>query len=46
MEAVAAPLPKHLLLFGWWCSIVTNLMEAMADPTWVQSTIVTRQDMC
>ena len=24
MEAVAAPPPKHLLLFGWWCSTVTK----------------------
>ena len=24
MEAVAAPLPKHLLLFSGWCSTVTK----------------------
>ena len=25
MEALAAPLTKHLLLlFGWWCSTVTK----------------------
>ena len=24
MEAVAAPLTKHLLLFGWWSSTVTK----------------------
>ena len=23
-EAVAAPLPKHLLLFGWWSSTVSK----------------------
>ena len=30
-EAVAYPLPKHLL-FGWCSSLVQLLKEAMADP--------------
>ena len=46
MEAVATPITKHLLFFGSRVQLLPNLKEAMADPTWVQSTIVTRQDMC
>ena len=47
-EAVA-DIPEKHLLFGWISSpkefITKSLKEAVADPTWVQSTIATTCDM-
>ena len=42
------PLPKHLLcLVGsvLFCNVTKSSKEAVADPTWVQSTIATIQCM-
>ena len=48
-EAVADPLPKHLL-FSWWefsCATVTKSLKAtVADPTWILSTIAAIHSMC
>ena len=38
---VADPLPKYLLL----CNVSKSMKKAVADPTWVQSTIATRYGM-